>query len=271
MRVAKRTETGERDCMSEQAVAIDVPADHVRRLSNLGLRGLRLPRRLVLHRALRLEPPSFLGGGVNLAMRLEIGAFTLINGARVAAAKIGRYCSIAGDVSMGLAEHPLDRITTSTLSYDPDFHGWGTFCDPELLERVRGKAVPFVGGRRFTTVGHDVWIGLGAFIKSGVTIGTGAVIGAGAVVVEDIPPYAIALGVPARVKRYRFNEAQIARLLASRWWEYSLLDLLGEEIRDADRFCDVLQERVAAGTIKPYAPRPVTADTLIAAFGAIDD
>lgn len=257
--------------MNEQTVTIDVPTDHARRLSTLGLRGLRLPRRVVLHRALRLEPPSFLGGGVNLSMKLEIGAFTLINGARVAAATVGRYCSIAGDVSIGVAEHPLDRITTSSLSFDPDFHGWGSFSDPELLERVRGKAVPFVGGRRLTTIGHDVWIGLGAFIKSGVTIGTGAVIGAGAVVVEDIPPYAIALGVPARVKRYRFPEPQIARLLASRWWEYSLLELLGEEIRDADRFCDLLEERIAAGTIKPYAPQPVTADRLLAAFDAKDE
>lgn len=45
----------------------------------------------------------------------------------------------------------------------------------------------------------DAWLGLGVIVLDGVTIGHGAVIGAGAVVTSDIPPYAIAVGVPARV------------------------------------------------------------------------
>ena len=49
----------------------------------------------------------------------------------------------------------------------------------------------------------DVWIGGRVTILPGVTIGTGAVIGAGAVVSRDVPPYAVAVGVPAKVVRYR--------------------------------------------------------------------
>lgn len=45
----------------------------------------------------------------------------------------------------------------------------------------------------------DAWLGLGVIVLDGVTIGRGAVIGAGAVVTSDVPPYAIAVGVPARV------------------------------------------------------------------------
>jgi acetyltransferase-like isoleucine patch superfamily enzyme len=45
-------------------------------------------------------------------------------------------------------------------------------------------------------------IGIGAIILPGVTIGEGAVIGAGAVVTKDIPPYSVAIGVPARVIKY---------------------------------------------------------------------
>ena len=45
----------------------------------------------------------------------------------------------------------------------------------------------------------DAWLGLGVIVLDGVTIGRGAVIGAGAVVTGDVPPYAIAVGVPARV------------------------------------------------------------------------
>lgn len=50
---------------------------------------------------------------------------------------------------------------------------------------------------------HDAWIGAHVTVLHGVRIGQGAVIGAGAVVTRDIPPYAIAVGVPAKVKGYR--------------------------------------------------------------------
>lgn len=53
----------------------------------------------------------------------------------------------------------------------------------------------------------------------GVTIGDGAVIGAGAVVTKDIPPYAVAVGVPAKISRYRFGKEQIDALMQFKWWE----------------------------------------------------
>lgn len=49
-----------------------------------------------------------------------------------------------------------------------------------------------------------VHIGIGSIIMPGVTIGEGAIIGAGSVVTKDIPPYCVAVGVPAKVIRY-FN------------------------------------------------------------------
>ena len=56
---------------------------------------------------------------------------------------------------------------------------------------------------RETIIGDDVWVGVGAKIIMGVTIGNGAVIGANSVVTKDIPSYAIAVGVPAKVIKYR--------------------------------------------------------------------
>ncbi len=53
------------------------------------------------------------------------------------------------------------------------------------------------------TIEDDVWIAANVTILKGVTIGKGAVIGAGAVVVKDVPPYAIVVGNPAKVIRYR--------------------------------------------------------------------
>lgn len=51
----------------------------------------------------------------------------------------------------------------------------------------------------------DVWIGANVTILMGVRIGRGCVVGAGAVVTKDIPPYSIAIGVPARVIKLRFD------------------------------------------------------------------
>ena len=80
-------------------------------------------------------------------------------------------------------------------------------------------------------IGNDVWIGAGAQILSGVTIGDGAVIGAGSIVTKDIPPYAIVGGNPARVIRFRFDQAKIDKLLELAWWDWSI-----EKIKENQEF-----------------------------------
>jgi PAS domain S-box-containing protein len=59
-------------------------------------------------------------------------------------------------------------------------------------------------------VEEGAWVGAGAIVLSGVRIGQGAVIGAGAVVLHDVPAGAVAVGVPARVVKYRTNLQQQA-------------------------------------------------------------
>lgn len=71
------------------------------------------------------------------------------------------------------------------------------FVDPSRLINEQGVTYADV------TIEDDVWIGSKATILAGVTVGQGAIIGAGAVVTKLIPPYAIAVGVPARVIGYR--------------------------------------------------------------------
>lgn len=61
------------------------------------------------------------------------------------------------------------------------------------------------------TIEDDVWLGARVTVLDGVTIGRGAVIGAGAVVTKDIPPYAVAVGVPAQVIRMRTDQGQKAQ------------------------------------------------------------
>lgn len=133
---------------------------------------------------------------------------------------IGRYVSISHDVKIGLENHKLDGIGTSPVFYSKQ-RGW---VDRIYIERQ----VP-------VAVGDDVLISANAMIMSGVKIGTGAVVGAGAFVNKDVPPYAIVAGIPAKIIRYRFDEATIERLLKSEWWKLDKSEL----VRHKDRFSDV--------------------------------
>jgi acetyltransferase-like isoleucine patch superfamily enzyme len=121
---------------------------------------------------------------------------------------IGRYCSIADKVEILLGgNHRTDWGTTFPFSAFREF--WPQAPATEDYHTSRGDVV----------IGHDVWLGSGAMIMSGVTIGHGAVVAAHAVVTKDVPPYAIVGGNPAKVIRYRFDEATIAALLEARWWD----------------------------------------------------
>lgn len=117
---------------------------------------------------------------------------------------IGNYCSIGNEVEFYVCiDHPTDLISTypfkSLILGNPD----DTISKGDI------------------TVGDDVWIGGHSVILSGVHIGQGAIIGAGSVVTRDVPPYAIAVGSPARVIKYRFEPEIIDKLLTI---DYSRLD-----------------------------------------------
>lgn len=120
--------------------------------------------------------------------------------------KIGRYCSFAGQVSLFPCNHPMNLFTTHPITYD-------TYCSGASKQRK------FVNEPSLN-IGHGVWFGSNSVVLSGCkTIGNGAVIGAGAVVTHDVPPYAIVVGNPAKILRYRLTPEQIDKVEASRWWE----------------------------------------------------
>lgn len=145
---------------------------------------------------------------------------------------IGRYCSIASGVRIVNHNHPLSFKGTSGLFFNPVLG----FTDAWLVDHH-----PLM-------IGNDVWIGSNAVILPEVnSIGDGAVIGAGAVVNKDVPPYAVVLGNPGRVVKYRFPEDVIAHLLRERWWDADLDELAGR-ISEFQRPYEPLLERELPAT-----------------------
>ena len=139
-----------------------------------------------------------------------IGSYTYVaDDCQISHADIGSYCSIGPQLLVGLGQHPTGWISTSPVFFSPAKQCGTSFAgQSHFQERAR------------VTIGNDVWIGARAYVRDGVTIGDGAVIGAGAVVTRDVPPYAIAAGIPASVRRLRFPQQDVDRLLELRWWDW---------------------------------------------------
>jgi len=112
---------------------------------------------------------------------------------------IGNHTSISKDVTIFLGgHHRIDSIAMNLGLKSGD------------ASYSKGDVV----------IGSDCWIGHGAVILDGVTISDGAVVGAFAVVAKDVPPYAVVVGNPAQVVKYRFDVPTCKALLAIRWWDW---------------------------------------------------
>lgn len=213
-------------------------------LEKIGLRFSHQQRTMTLHKDSGFEPPLFSVAGLHGGTPVRTGAYCLLNGGSIANVDIGRYCSMANNIAIGFAEHPIDRLTTSTLGFSNDFQGWRTVTRSwERKNESKMQVKPFVD-RPKTVIGNDVWIGQGAFLKAGVKIGDGAIIAAHACVVKDVEPYAIVGGVPARVLRYRFDEKIIERLQALRWWDYALTEFEGVDMADINQSISWLEDNI---------------------------
>jgi acetyltransferase-like isoleucine patch superfamily enzyme len=117
-------------------------------------------------------------GHVVLGDRSWLGPGSIVYGN--GGVEIGRDVMVASQCAINTVSHYSDRT-------DTPMNRQGTYCDPVVLE-------------------DDVWVGTAAVILQGVRVGRGSIIGAGAVVTRDIPPYSIAVGVPARVAGSRLEK-----------------------------------------------------------------
>ncbi len=187
-----------------------------------------------------------------------LGAYSYLGGRETLirhVATVGRFCSIASNIVAGQVEHPVDLLSTSgVLTASSESWGLEPFLsrNQAMVAKAAQAASQSLAHRTDKIrIGNDVWIGEGVFIRRGVTIGDGAVVASRAVVTADVPPYAIVGGVPAKVIRYRFDEATIERLLASQWWAYGLTALEGVDYTNVPRALDRIEENIAGGA-EPY-------------------
>jgi len=210
-----------------------------------------------LFETLTFERPSYLFD-LRRVKNCSLGAFSYVNGLNTTSlydSRIGRYCSIAEAVVVGPYEHPTDGLTSHTFAFaGPDqFPAFFLFPDYQRLAVETSRRMEM--NERETRIGHDVWIGAGAFIRRGVTIGDGAVIAAHAVVTQDVPPYAVVVGMPAKVMRLRFDERIVERLLQLKWWLYDLAPHKAElDYSRIEGSLEGLEQRLAEGRLDLLNP-----------------
>lgn len=137
----------------------------------------------------------------------EIGLYTYFgNNDMIFYSTIGSFCSISWGVTIGAANHDYSYITTHDFLYNKNY-------------KINPNTSAYNRFSRKTVIGNDVWVGANSTIVNGIKIADGAIIGANTIVTKDVPPYAIIVGNPGKILKFRFSEEVINELLMLKWWE----------------------------------------------------
>jgi len=168
-----------------------------------------------IHRTASVRDTTF-GRFCEVGARTKVAECTfgdyayVVNDSDIIYTDVGPFCSIAAHTRINPGNHPLERVALSHFTYRSSAYGLGP-DDASFFDWRRSFRC---------TLGADVWIGHGAVVLPGRKIGTGAAVGSGSVVTRDIPPFAVAVGNPARVIRMRFPPEIVAALERIAWWTW---------------------------------------------------
>lgn len=177
-------------------------------------------KKCILHSLMHLNSVKFEGNNIvyyNTTLdNVELGKYSYVgNNCNLVNTKIGKFCSIGSNVRTIYGKHPTDTI----VSTHPLFYSIQSDFNTFFVGEQKFEEYSYIFDKVSVVIENDVWIADNVSILDGVTIGNGAIIAAGAIVTKDVPPYAIVAGVPAEIKKYRFSNKQIFKLLEFKWWD----------------------------------------------------
>ena len=204
--------------------------------------------------SLVLEPYCIFMGDFSIRNDLlcSMGAFSYSWSKLPTWLTVGRYCSIAHGLRFMGPRHPYERVSSSSFTYDENFVAVKHF----LADYNKNfETEDFQTLQNTTRIGNDVWIGENVTMSNSITVGDGAIIAANAHVVKDVPAYSIVGGNPAKVIKFRFDEATIKRLITSRWWEYDFTVFANKSFLDPNAALDVFEARLANNQLQKLTPK----------------
>lgn len=152
------------------------------------------------YRALKLVGTQYISVGSNttFGIKVQLTAWKVaIQGSKMPAITIGSNCTIRDYAHITAVDHITigDGLLTGTNVLITD-NAHGDFTEKQLRLPPTERPVHSKGP---VVIGNNVWLGNNVCVMPNVCIGDGAVIGANSVVTHDIPPYSMAVGVPAHV------------------------------------------------------------------------
>lgn len=200
-------------------------------------------KKIRIQKDLHIEPFTAFNAGKNF---WSMGAFSYSASSLPPQTKVGRYCSISSNVTILGQQHPIERFSTSVVTYSNIEFNLPTHDGLKIISIPNTSQEPII-------IGNDVWIGANVVLKPGITIGDGAIIAANAVVTKNVQSYEIVGGVPAKLIRFRFSEKIRNELLSLQWWNYSITEFnsLNADV-DIDTFILYFKDKIKKTS--PYTP-----------------
>ncbi len=170
---------------------------------------IRYPKNLHLGAQVIIEDGAEINclatNGIHLGDRVSIGKYAIIRPSNIYGGPIGEglvmgnhsnigpynYIGCSGKITIGNNVMLAPRVSIYAENH--------VFDNPNITIKAQGVA------KMEVVIEDDCWIAANAVILAGVRIGKGAVVAAGSVVNEDVPPFSVVAGVPARVIKSRLG------------------------------------------------------------------